>query len=44
MRFGEDLKLKLTSEWKTEYLDYEALKGIFSRAAQNLWEHVFRKK
>jgi len=32
MRFGEDLKLKLTSEWKTEYLDYEALKGIFFKS------------
>lgn len=27
MKFGENLKLNLTHEWKKQYIDYERLKG-----------------
>ena len=27
MKFGENLKLNLTHEWKKQYIDYEKLKG-----------------
>ena len=28
MKFGENLKSNLTSEWKSQYVDYEGLKGM----------------
>ena len=31
MKFGENLKSNLTHEWKKQYIDYEKLKGTFSR-------------
>ena len=27
MKFGENLKLNLTHEWRKQYIDYEKLKG-----------------
>ena len=29
MKFGENLKLNLTHEWRQQYIDYEKLKGTF---------------
>ena len=31
MKFGENLKLNLTHEWKKQYIDYEKLKGTSAR-------------
>ena len=31
MKFGENLKGNLTSEWKSQYVDYEGLKSIICR-------------
>ena len=30
MKFGADLKANLTSEWRNQYIDYEALKAIIT--------------
>ena len=36
MKFGQSLKSNLTSEWRSQYLEYEALKSLFYRLHTNL--------
>ena len=31
MKFGKEIQEKLTSEWRSEYVDYEKLKNIITR-------------
>ena len=42
MKFGENLKLNLTHEWRKQYIDYEKLKGKF-KLYQRFRQIVFEK-
>ena len=35
MKFGENLKLNLTHEWKKQYIDYEKLKGTVEKSPKS---------
>ena len=42
MKFGENLKLNLTHEWKKQYIDYEKLKGTSAGLLSATWLFLSR--